>query len=101
MAKLKLTKLFVHYNENTFGPSTDPHSKPVILLFKNGLPNIYRHTSSTHKPFEARTCIHQYLFVVPLMVKSDMFLFIHYPVLYLYHDVLKQEIHNVYRPISS
>lgn len=34
---------------------------------------------------------HRYLFVVPVMVKSDVFLLLHYPVLYLQHDILKQK----------
>lgn len=42
---------------------------------------------------------HFYLFIIPVVVKSDMFLFFHYPVFYLQHDVLKQKQLNL-TPIS-
>lgn len=31
---------------------------------------------------------HLYLFIIPVVVKSDMLLLFHYPVFYLQHDVL-------------
>lgn len=48
---------------------------------------------ATHKrmQFDASACMHtrEYLFVIPFMVKSDMFLLFHNPVLYLQHDILE------------
>lgn len=71
----------------------------VFLSFENKWQNFI---TPTQKPFQAHTCIRCYLFVVPLMVKSDMFFLFHDPVLYLNQDVLKQEEpsytrHYVYR----
>lgn len=40
----------------------------------------------TYKPF---TC--KYLFVIPVVTESDVLLLFHDPVLYLQHDVLRQE----------
>lgn len=34
---------------------------------------------------------HSYLFVIPVIVKPDVFFLVHHPVLYLQHDILKQE----------
>lgn len=53
----------------------------------------------TNKQHNKSTNLWWYLFVVPVMVKSDVFFLLHHPVFYLHHDVLKEQAHSLFTSI--